>query len=289
MTTISFVIISREAKQRLALCIAAVGAHQPAADEVVIVLDDPTTPEPPIASSATLVSEYRIVRGRGQGRAAARNDGARAAHGDALLFLDGDMLTASDLIAQYVKAFATSRGFVRGRVRELLGAASCSDLAVGGPGFPAAKISELRAVGFSKVGYRTSSNLLEQAVEARFIDGDESIPAWIASAGANFMIARDIWIMLGGQNECFGRQWGCEDLEFSYRASEQLGTMTYAEDAVGYHLSHSQPDRWVDHKATLDLFVKLHSDRSVRALSYLLASNGSLDRYRAALREIDEL
>jgi glycosyltransferase involved in cell wall biosynthesis len=285
MPTISLIIITRETKQRFALCMAAVSAHRPAADEVIVVLDDANTPDPLKASAAGLLPEHRIVQGRGQGRAAARNDGARTARGDALLFLDGDMLTASDFIAQYLKVLATSGGFIRGRVRELLGAATCGDLAAGGPGFPAAKISHLRVSGFSRVGYRTSSNLLEQAVDARFIDGDNVIPAWVASAGANFMVARNIWIMLGGQNECFGQQWGCEDLEFSYRVAAKLGIVAFAKDAIGYHLSHPQPSRWADHKANLDLFVELHSDRSVRALSHLLASNGSLDRYRAALAD----
>lgn len=278
----SLIVITREAGPRLEYCLAAVGAHRPPAEELVVVFDDPGAPAIPERFMKSTLGKPNIVRGRGIGRAAARNDGARAARGDILVFIDGDMLTPPNLIASHRRALDCSDGVVRGRIKELLGAAACRDLAIGGAGFPALSYSALATNGFAPNGYRVRSNLLEQGVEARFVQNETTIPSWLASAGANFSISRDLWDALGGQNERFGRYWGCEDLEFSYRAARN-GRIEFAPDAIGYHLSHGQPSRWSDHRKTLDLFFELHPDPAVQALEHLLAIDGSLRRYRVAL------
>jgi GT2 family glycosyltransferase len=250
---------------------------------LIVVFDDPNATALPDLGVHGSALRRRIIRGRGMGRAAARNDGAQAAQGDVLLFLDGDMLTPSSLVASHRQALAEGHGFVRGRVRELLGAAICTDPAIGGPGFPAVRPPDLEKNGFSPNGYRIASNQLEQAIDAHFVEGDAAIPSWIASAGANFSVVHEVWDRLGGQNEQFGTRWGCEDLEFSYRAASRIGEIAFAPAAIGYHLSHPQPARWSDHKTSLDFFLGLHPDPAVQALEHLLASDGTLQRYRAAL------
>lgn len=96
------------------------------------------------------------------------------------------------------------------------------------------------------------------------------------------MVRRSTWADLGGQDERFGRDWGCEDLEFAYRAAK-VGPIAFAADAVGYHLAHVQPGRWGAHARTHELFLDLHPGPAVAALPCLLAPDGSLQRYRAAL------
>jgi GT2 family glycosyltransferase len=287
--SVSLIVITRDVGFRLAACLAAVNAHAPPADELILVLDAPDHVGLPQYTFGWKQPLPRLVRGRAMGRAAARNDGARVASCDGLVFLDGDMLTAPDFLAGHREALKASGGFVRGRVRELLGAAICADLEAGGHDFPALSLCDLADRGFSAEPYRTAANTLEQAVEARFINGDQNIPQWLASAGANFTVRRDIWFDLGGQDERFGLHWGCEDLEFSYRICKRLGAVVFAADAAGYHLSHRQPNRWLEHERTLAIFHALHPDRAVGALRHLLSNGGSLQRYQAALAEAHAL
>lgn len=84
-------------------CLGRVFAAQPGADEVIVV-DDASTDD-----SARVAEEFpvRVVRRNTVGGpAAARNDGARAAHGDVFFFVDADVGIHPDAI---------------GRVRALLG------------------------------------------------------------------------------------------------------------------------------------------------------------------------
>ncbi|MDW8344209.1 MAG: glycosyltransferase family 2 protein, partial [Verrucomicrobiae bacterium] len=84
-------------------CLGRILAAQPPADEVIVV-DDASTDD-----SARVAEEYRvrlIRRDTKGGPAAARNDGARAASGDVLFFVDADVGIHPDAV---------------GRVREVLG------------------------------------------------------------------------------------------------------------------------------------------------------------------------
>jgi GT2 family glycosyltransferase len=280
--SVSLVVITREISFRLEACLAAVSAHDPAADEIVLLLDAPRMSAAPNFTYGGRAPRPRLFWGREQGRAAARNDGARAATGTDLIFLDGDMLTPPDFISRHRAALAQG-GYVRGRVRELIGAAVCADLAVGGIGFPPLSLEQLAANGFSPDAYRTTANTLEQAIEARFLHGEGRIPQWLASAGANFSLGRKLWTELAGQDERFGSKWGCEDLEFAYRTSRSGAKITFAADAIAYHLSHPQPARWEEHGRTLEIFREIHSDPDIANLHHLLSNDGDLNRYRAAL------
>lgn len=278
---ISLIFIACNHDVRLDAALAAIsGADRAKEMQLVVVYDGDHAQPRPVQHA---FADSRLVTSGGRGRAAARNAGAAAADGDFLIFLDGDMLADPRLIDAHIAAQAATPGLVRGGVRELLGAAIVDDLTQGGAGFPPLNLDTLARDGFRATGYRTGRSLLEQAIEARFLENDGLLPRWIASAGPNFSLPRAIWTALNGQDEGFGTVWGCEDLEFSYRVWSSKRPITYAPDALAYHLSHVQPARWDNHAVNLARFQGTANDPAVDMLDRLLAPDGSVARYRAAL------
>lgn len=252
-------------------------------DEVVII-DDGHSPDTD-AVVKELGTKVRLIvePGPQRGRAAARNAGAKCATGDLLVFIDDDVLVSPGFISKHASAQSESSGLVRGRIRELIGAAACKDFAIGGTGFPPIDRSQLTRSGFDPTGYRLLINSLEQAIEGRFLNRDDRLPLWLASAGPNFSIPKELWRCVGGQDEQFGCYWGCEDLEFTLRLVTIGHRIIFAPDAIGYHLSHVQPDRWIQHYHTLGLFSRLHPIPAVELLGELIGPNGNARRYLESL------
>ena len=102
VTTLSVIIPIHNAATTLPACLQAVFASTHSAQ--VIVVDDASTDDP-----ARLAAQYPcewLTLSRNVGAAAARNVGARAATGDILFFLDGDIVVEGDTIARILRAFA---------------------------------------------------------------------------------------------------------------------------------------------------------------------------------------
>lgn len=279
---LSIIVITKNHSERLEATIASAAGAAPWA-ELVLVCDGGQIFECVTTWAKQSFDNYAAVTLTGQGRAAARNAGANAASGDQFVFLDGDMVFSPTSLAELAAQGTRGPTLRRGAVLELLGAALAQDLSVGGSGFPPMHIPDLQANGFFPGGYRCAQSVLEQAVTRRFVDGERHIPDWIAASGAFFAIDANLWRDLGGQNEGFGTTWGCEDLEFSYRAIASGALIDYRPAAIGYHLSHLQPDRWISHAGALTHFEEATGDASVRTLQDLLAVDGSVARYVAAL------
>lgn len=276
--TITGVVITRRRPDRLRLTLTACQAHDPPLDEIVVVDDDGTLDRGDLPAHPAGRVPLVLVAGGGRGRAAARNAGARRARGEWLLFLDDDVLTGPSFVAAHRAALQRRPGLCRGRIRELIAAALVKDWSAGAPGFPPLDEPRLRG-GFDPRGYRQMASPLERAVEARFLAGRTALPAWLAAGGANFSIPRREWERLGGQDERFGLDWGCEDLEFSLRAVRAGVPVAYVPEAPGFHLSHARPDRWRQHAKSLALFARLHPAVEVAALDRLLGPAGSIDAY----------
>jgi GT2 family glycosyltransferase len=281
--TLTAIVISRDWSERLDMCIVSLASNAALIDDVVLVIGsgDPCGGDALGRQAGPL--RLRILHSDAGCRSTARNIGARAATGERLLFLDGDMLVGRDFVGNHLARMQRGEGVSRGRIRELLGAANRASLAQAGPGFPALDSTALARDGFEPAGYRVATSALETAVEDRFVRGAD-LPEWLAAAGANVVIERDVWDRTGGWNPAFGVRWGCEDLEFSYRLAAAHG-LNFTPEATAYHLSHVQPDRWAHHEAAVRQFSAIHPDAAVAALGSLLGPGGSVAHYQAKLRD----
>jgi hypothetical protein len=283
---IDLVVISSGDFQRLKACLSSLGAcmKRTAGARLIVVIDtvDDTCFE--LARSLTDAARTVIAQGPLKGRAAARNFGAALGTGSRLAFLDGDMLVPADWLANHACGHGDRPAIRRGMIRELVAAAIAKCFCDGARGFPPLDGARLARSGFHPSGYRLARSLLEAAVEERFEMDDPALPCWLAGAGANYSITREDWKRLGGQAEAFGRRWGCEDLEFSYRATLHGLEIEFLPQACAFHLSHRQPDRWRNHEQSLALFAELAGDPSILELGRLLGPAGSLQAYLDLVR-----
>ena len=98
---VSVIVPTVRRSAELGRCLAALAVQDVEAPfEIIVVDDDPKRgiDGPSLSGDAAV----RVIRGGGQGAAAARNAGARDATGDVLLFLDDDLVPAPDLVRRHL-------------------------------------------------------------------------------------------------------------------------------------------------------------------------------------------
>ncbi len=185
----------------------------------VIVVDDGS--DPPLELSEPSPLNVRVIHqpDLGFGLARARNNGARVAQGDIVVFLDCDMIPAREWLAAHARwhhaaSDAMSIGFRR----------------------------HLDVTGVSAADVRNYGGTLDEM----FADRPFHRPEWIEShmartaeltsddddlfrvaSGGNLGMSRDFYWEVGGNDESF-TQWGAEDVEFGYRAFT-LGALVVPE------------------------------------------------------------
>lgn len=279
----SLVIPAHDKAQRLRFTLAAVQGLQKLNEvELLLVADNPTPAVREVLTEQTL---GRVIESPGLGRAGARNLGAAASSSDLLVFIDDDILFESDFIAQHHQAQRKSPGLVHGRLREMIGLSKTDDPAEGGPGCPPIDATKLYCGQWKADRIRLVANALSQAIEHT----DAVHWPWLV-AGANLSLPRDCWQRVGGFDQSYGTRWGMEDIDFAYRLFKAGTPVSFAVDACGYHMSHAaQSDRWEGHNVNLARFLELTNCPEAQALDELLASKGSIHRYRQRVDQIRQL
>lgn len=265
---------------RLKLALEGVAAQSKSGDfEFIIVADNPTMAVRDVLSTSR---DARVIETRGLGRAGARNAGATSASGKLLVFIDDDILIGREFLVAHEKAQLERPGMIHGALREIPGLTKIVDPSLGGPGCPPIDIEQIRSGNWQPQNVRLFTSPIEQAAEhVRAIEWP-----WLASAGANISVPKEIWQKIGGFDEEYGTRWGVEDIDFGYRLWKSGFSINLEADALGYHMSHYNPDRWSDHAENLKRFQQRAICPEAQALGELLSPTGSLDRY---IKQVDHI
>ncbi len=201
----------------------------------MIIVDDGS--DPPLERPRSTRLDAKVMRQerRGFGLSRARNNGARAAAHDILIFLDSDMLVESDWIAAHARWHHV--------VSDALTLGARSHVAM--DGIDAEMIR--RRTGSLKELFsdRPVTPSWTETYMARTNDltsrADNPFSIMI---GGNFGISRGFFWSVGGNDESFMR-WGVglEDNEFCYRAYTCGGLMVPARDACAWHQGNWEEGR----------------------------------------------
>jgi glycosyltransferase involved in cell wall biosynthesis len=100
--TVSVIIPVRNGGAKLRICLKSLSDCQPPPTEVIVVVDGDTGNDQQVAEEFT-AHVFTIPKPKGP--SAARNLGARSAHGDILYFVDADVAVPPDAISQISDAF----------------------------------------------------------------------------------------------------------------------------------------------------------------------------------------
>ena len=207
----------------------------------VIIVDDGS--DPPLESPLDTALDVKVVRQerRGFGLARARNNGARAAAHDILLFLDSDMLTEPTWIAAHARWHHA--------VSDALSMGAYSYVAM--DGIDLDTIRQRRGALKELFSDRPNTNvwtpdylLKTNNLISRADDLFRVVP------GGNLGVGKWFYGLVGEHDESFTR-WGMEDVEFGYRAYTQGGLFVCEPDAFTWHQGAWNEDVYPKHRSDL--------------------------------------
>lgn len=130
----SVVIPTRDRPLPLESCLAALDAQTIAERLEVVVVDDGSVDGQTVAAVVARHPRARLIRQNGQGPAAARNAGGRAARADVLCFTDDDCVPEPQWVERLLEAIAQDVDVVAGKTLSISGPlAEASEVISGAP------------------------------------------------------------------------------------------------------------------------------------------------------------
>ena len=201
-------------------------------DEVIVVDDHSSSAVPAPRWSGGAQLTLRRRDGTSPNRASARNEGWRAAGGDVVVFLDGDMVPSPEfagglkrLHAEHRRVAIKSARMALTRAEQRRGKRSClRDIATPERWIEGSRPTRRQRCARTSHWYLAASNAL--SVERRFIE------------------------RIGGWDEGY-QGWGEEDMDFAYRL--HLAGLSFVFPGPRWlyavHLDHAPADAWA---TTLD-------------------------------------
>lgn len=120
------------------------------------------------------------------------------------------------------------------------------------------------SVGFTDRYNRTGTKMLmpdHRRKHIAFHPNRDIIGArWCDAYGGNIVFDKRMWVKLGGFDEDYDGAWGCEDLDFAFRAHRAGWAFAVHKGAVGRHLEHqrSKSLSGTDNMRNQRLFYKKH-------------------------------
>jgi glycosyltransferase involved in cell wall biosynthesis len=197
---VSIVIPTFNGASRIRHCLDALLNQVPGRNVEILVVNDGSTDD-----TAQVVHNYpavRLLNRANAGPAAARNDGAREARGEIVLFTDDDCVPMKDWLSAMLAPFSDPE-------------------VVGAKGIYRTRQASL-AARFVQIEYEDRYHLMAQHPYIDFVD----------TYSAAFR--RDRFLEMNGYDTSFPVACA-EDIELSYRMSARGWKMKFAPEAIVYH------------------------------------------------------
>ena len=230
----------------------------------VVVVDDGSDPpldlaELDLAGPSPLSLRVVHQEDLGFGLARARNNGARAAQGDVLVFLDCDMVPEADWLAAHARwhhaaGDLLTLGFRHHVEVDGISAADVRDR----PGSLAAMF-EGRPI--------QRPEWIERRMEATEDLASDADDVFRAVTGGNFAVSKTLFDAAGTFDESF-TQWGSEDIEFGWRAYALGAVLVPERSALCWHQGEGavlSEDETVSLAQQRDKLSHLIPDRRLRS------------------------
>ncbi len=229
---VTVVVPYYEAPEALALTLAGLERQTYPLDLFeVVVVDDGSEPPLDVAAldlPAPSPLSLRVVHQEdlGFGLARARNNGARAAQGDVLVFLDCDMVPEADWLAAHVRWHHAANDLLTLGFRHHVDVAGIDAAAVRD------RPDSLAALFAGRPVQRPE--WIERRMEATDDLASDADDVFRAVTGGNFAVSKDFFTAAGCFDESF-TQWGSEDVEFGWRAYAFGAVLVPERSALCWH------------------------------------------------------
>lgn len=227
---VTVVIAYYEAPDALALTLAALSHQTYPSDLIeVVVVDDGS--EPPLDRAALDPNlEIRVIHqeDRGFGLARARNNGAREAAGEILLFLDCDMIPEPGWAEAHARWHHAASDVLTLGFRRHVEIDGVTPAAVAG----AASAGGLAPL-FEGLAQETPEWIEVHMQRTRELTVDED-DIFRVVTGGNLGVGKETFDAVGGYDESF-TQWGAEDTEFGFRAYTYGALLVPEREAACWH------------------------------------------------------
>jgi glycosyltransferase involved in cell wall biosynthesis len=308
----SVVIRSKDEADRLRLTLTSL-ANQTLKAEVIVVNDGSTDHTREVIDEAARTMNLSAVHhARSTDRSAASNEGAAAATGDIVIFLDGDTLAHPELVARHLTRHQQFPDFiVRGETWHIRHTRQLLNPETGTPQpgqeFPVAQMSESdreRAL-VTRLQIRQDFGALERRARPGIYPGfgpgklyelemdalrnhPDCEVLWAAASGHNLSVARTTFLEAGGFNTDISFD---EHRRLALRLC-QRGLRIMATSARSFHLIHRSG--WRDplqENTWEEIFYRSHPLPEVALLSFFWASLSDKPPFpsQACLRSLPEL
>jgi glycosyltransferase involved in cell wall biosynthesis len=195
----SIIIPAYNAEKTLPACLDALLNQTTKPSEIIVVDDGSTDKTSTVAKSYSLVN---LISQKNKGPANARNNGARVAESEIIIFLDSDCVPEKNWVEEMIKPFENEK------VVGVQGAYKTKQESL------VARFDQL------DIEYR-----YERMKRAKKLD-------WIGSYSAAYR--RKVFLGEGGFDDSFPKASG-EDAELSYRMAEKGHLLIFATNAIVYH------------------------------------------------------
>ena len=231
---VSVIVPYYQRPDALALTLAALeGQTYPRDLFEVVVVDDGSRSPPELPADTPLdISVVRQER-RGFGLARARNNGARAARNDILVFMDGDMIADGGMLEAHARWHHAVSDTLT------LGMRHCIDPDGLEPAMIRRHAGPLRELfGDRPCDPDWRERYLRLTDDLTAIHGGH----FRAMSGCNFAMHRTFYLDIGGCDESF-TEYGFEDIELAYRVDVRGGLLVPVGDALSWHLGRWSAER----------------------------------------------